>query len=430
MKAIHNTSFLCGSFSIRKERKDTFLIDRGWEKIVRTREDQSLMEKFYYPEFVSFCYQTAQSKPGEGMMLYRLPVEEEIEITLREDRMHKVTVHNIELFILPYDLLIYSIQIKQDGAELDDITASLSLLRNISYYKDEFTHGSWGRVLSPIVELYRAWSVMGGKGEPSGEFRYFDLMENGNKLKLFQVVEVDITQVGEKEQEELLFELGTLAPVDSYSTQNFSSPSRDYFERIMKQNKISIFNNWKGLSLFDTFTILSYPTHSYLLDNWINTYFGMIYIHSLFLKFYLFRMNIRFRKKESSAVSLEEEFIAFERNYCFHKISYNFLPLEIYSALDTGLEINEERKLLYHMIEQEKNMQEKASDNKMNHLLFFLTILTLSSTIWDFTSLFDQLYPYEEHFGSSVLGYRLITTLMMSVILIVILINRLWRRKE
>jgi len=101
-------------------------------------------------------------------------------------------------------------------------------------------------------------------------------MENGNKLKLFQIVEIESSKLTEKEQDELLFELGTLAHIDSYNGNSFTSPSQEYFDKIMKHNKISVFNNWKGLSLFDTFTVLSYPTHQYLLDNWANYYFGQL----------------------------------------------------------------------------------------------------------------------------------------------------------
>jgi len=155
----------------------------------------------------------------------------------------------------------------------------------------------------------------------------------------------------------------------------------------------------------------------------------MIYIHSLFLKFYLFRMNILFRKKTIRASSLEKEFLDFEMNCCFHKISYNFLPLEIYQSLDIGLEINEERKQLFRMIEQEKNIQEKEGDRKLNNILLFLTGLTVFSAIWDFTCLLNQLYPYDELLGSTIGGFRIVTYILLLLVIIIFIVNRFARAK-
>lgn len=97
-----------------------------------------------------------------------------------------------------------------------------------------------------------------------------------------------------------------------------------------------------------------------MLNNWTDTYFRLIYIHSLFLKFYLFRLNIRFRKNLSDISQLEDELVSFESAYCFHKISYNFLPLAIYKSIDSGLEISEERSQLYHLIDVENQRREKG----------------------------------------------------------------------
>jgi hypothetical protein len=421
MKTLHNTAFLCGYFSIKGKPK---AINPQWERILKTEEEKMLLKCYYYPEFVDFCYQSGQSAPKEGMERYLLAVNKDVTIRLSEDKSHTLHIRNISLFNLPYRLLIYAIEILQDGADLNDATESLSILRNIACYKDELVNGAYGEVLRPLIEIYRSVSVASCNPSGNEQFLYSHLMENGNKLKLFQIVEVEQTVLDEKKQDELLFELGTLAPIGSYYCHNFSSPSQEYFDKIMNKNKISIFNNWKGLALLDTFTVLSNRTQSYLLENWKDYYFGMIYVHSLFLKFYLFRINILFRKKNADVSRLEKEFLSFEQDCCFHKISYNFLPLEIYQSLDTGMEINEERTQLYRLIEQEKNIREKEGNRKMNYLLFILTCLTIFSTVWDFTCLFNQLYPYEEFMGSTILGYRLFTSLLLLLVFLTILVYR------
>jgi hypothetical protein len=429
MNVIHNTAFLCGCFSIKEKPKAIESINPKWEKKLKTEKDISMLEKFYYPEFVNFCYQSKGSIREESIKRYLFPINQQLTICLRENHTHTFSVSNIKLFVLPYQLLIYAIEIVQDGADLNDITASLSILRNISNYKDDLIKSGYGEILAPIVEIYHSISAVSNTHSSDDCFSYSKLIENGNKLKLFQIIEAELADLDERKQDELLFELGTLAPIGSCGSDYGASPSQEYFNKIMKQNKISIFNNWKGLSLFDTSTILSRPTQSYLFDSWKDDYFGMIYIHSLFLKFYLFRMNILFRKKNTQASSLEKEFLTFERDCCFHKISYNFLPLEIYQSLDTGLEINEERTQLYHLIAQEKNIQEKEGDRKMNNLLFILTCLTIFSTVWDFTCLFNELYPYEVFLGSTIFGYRVITSALLSLVFLVILLYRVAGKK-
>jgi hypothetical protein len=425
MKATHSTAFLCGCFSI-KEKNSANLLSTEWTLIEKKAEERALLQKFYYPEFVDFCFKEKNS-PKRGITRYVFPKNEKITLALPKNKSQEIIVKNIELYLLPYNLLIYAIQIDLDGADLDDITLTLSVLRNITDYKEELL-STWGKIVDPIVEVYKLLAQDPKTSESDGSVRYSDLMENGNKLKIFQIVEVESEGMSEEQQKKLLFELGTLAPINSYDANSSSSPSSDYFNKIMKENKISIFNNWKALSLFDTFTFLSQPAPAYIRENWVSAYFSMIYIHALFLKFYLFRMNILFRKRKTDAARLEEEFAEFECNCCFHKISYNFLPLEIYEGLDVGLEINEEKNQLYRLIEQEKNIQEKKGDQRMNSLLFILTCMTVFSTIWDFCCLLDQIQPYEQSLGSSVLGYRVAASTILLILLIFIIFNNKFKK--
>ena len=97
--------------------------------------------------------------------------------------------------------------------------------------------------------------------------------------------------------------------------------------------------------------------------------------------------------------------------------------------IDKALEINEEKEILCHEIELENQRNEKESDKRMNNLLFFLTCITMFSTVWDATCLLDQLLSYEGVMGDTVTGYRTFS-LGLSVIIVVIAILILHRRKE
>ena len=429
MKATQHIAFLCGNFTVKKTFSSISIESLGWTKIEKTEDELFVLKKFFYPEFVDFCFPCKDViKKKQQMERYTISVNEEIEVSIAEGKTQKMMVKDIRLYVLPMSMLIYSIQVLQDGSLLDDITFSLSKLRNISGYTNELIESKWGEIMQPIVNLFKA-TALNSNMLSEDKSKYLNLVENGNKLKLFQLINLE-TKLDEIKQEELLFELGSLAPVGSYGRFDFSSPSKEYFEKTMRKNKISVFNNWNGLSLFDTFSILSYGINPRTLQYWIDSYFDMIYIHSLFLKFYLFRMNVRFKNRVEKISNLENEFLTFERDFCFHKISYNFLPLIIHNHLDIGLEINEEKNQLYRLIEQERNVQERESDKKMNNFLLFITCLTIFSAIWDLGSLFNEISPYEDILGSTTTGFRLVTTLLLFMVLLVILIFRIPQKRK
>ena len=181
----------------------------------------------------------------------------------------------------------------------------------------------------------------------------------------------------------------------------------------------------------DTFTIHSLGASERFVNNWTDSYFRMIYIHSLFQKSYLFDLNIRFRTtlaqtttswksklqslniKRTDVGQLVSEFELFEQKCCFHKISYNFLPLEIAEAIDKGLEIKEEMSQLSVVLEKEKVCRDEANDKMVNNLLFSLSIIALFSAIWDISCLLDQMYPFAKYLGGQTLGYRTVAFMLL-----------------
>jgi hypothetical protein len=189
-----------------------------------------------------------------------------------------------------------------------------------------------------------------------------------------------------------------------------------------------VFNNWKALSLFDTFTILCHDFNEGNTANYIDNYFGMIYVSELFVKFYLFRLNNNFRLNNQSADKLLAQFEDFEYSCWFENVSYNFLPRLFHRAIEQGLEIIPEKQCLYQMIAKQKDAREKRDDQRMNNLLFYLTIFTICSTVWDASSLFNEMYPYEHYFGSAILGFRIVVFAMLIIFLLLVVVARIKKR--
>ena len=427
MNTIHYTAFLCGGFSIKSNYTPLETINSEWKKVVKTQEEKDLLKKYYYPEFVDFCYKDNCSDK-QGMERYTMPLNRKMEIEWRTGKMLQFEVERLDVYILPYNLLLYSIKIIENDTPLDDVTASISMLRNVCDYTNTATENFCNEILFPIAEIYK--SCASSYDKQKKPFVYTNLIEFGNKLKAFQIAEVPMSDTNGVSSETLLFELGTLAPIDSLNSKASSATSFEYFEKTIKEHKVSIYNNWKALSIFDTFTILSCSVDKWLRDNWNDYYFGMLYVYSLFTKYYLFRMNLLFRNDTCDAVVLEKEFTDFERSCRFNKISYNFLPQEVYTAIDKAQDIRDENEKLYHMIEQEKRIQEEKSERKLSNFLLLLTFLAAFSAIWDFACLINELYPFAENMGSSVFGFRVVSGVLVVLLLIALFVIVFSKRKK
>lgn len=419
------TANLCGYFSMNRSRINLKVLDKEWERINVSKEKIKQYSNYYYPEFVNFNF---GNNARYSMLRYHKTIEQEIVIrrnTLETEKQYNLTVRDITIYIAPHNILMYSICIYKEYDDLDDVTAIASILRNIIGYEHADVQSFIECAMMPLMTIYNAFTK-----HPQTDNDYSLLIENGNKLKIFQTVEMPIDKWVATNIDITLFEIGTVAPIGSYKADALNSSSSHYFEDIIKQNSLSIYNNWKCLSLFDTYTIVYCDCPEWLLNNWQNDYFGMIYISLLYKRFYLFRTNLLFRFKLKNVEKLSKEFLTFERHHCFFNVSYNFLPQEINQSIAIGLEIENEKKELYHMIEQENTQREKNDDGRMNKLLFFLTCITIISVIWDASCLANELYPFSSYWETKVMGYQVVTYSIILIVLVAIIINRLFKKRS
>lgn len=414
------TGFLCGAFST----KGDFTPTDGWQSVSFSAEEMEVSSSFYYPEFVDFNYGANKN----SIKRHILPIGQNIPVVVgRGENEHSVdtTVEDVTLYQAPFGLTLFSIRIDMDGTG-NDITAVISRLRNVDSIGEcnaRFTE----TVLDPIMKIWLTHSPMAAKRTDCPR-RYGCLVEHGNKLKVFQIADICGDEWNATDTDKLIFELGTLAPIGSYDPEKDFSSSKKYFDSIINENSISVFNNWKGLALFDTFTLLGHETSEWTKKNWIDSYFGMIYISELFVKFYLFRLNNDFRINHERADKLMEQFDEFEYSCWFDHVSYNFLPRLIHRAMEKSLEIIPEKQRLYQMIAQQKDKREKNDDQRMNNLLFYLTLFTIFSMVWDASSLLNELYPFETYLGSHIEGFRLVSYTLLLIVISLIIVTRFKKR--
>ena len=343
------TAYMCGHKSAREDINCEALTLPGWESLSMPSPLMKEYKKFYYPEFVDFCH-----GPQSG--------------ACRHFRREGKNFGELNLYVMPCAIILYSIKVEMKCDDLNDYTAFMSGLRTKT--------DGLGDIAPEMTEVLQKLC-----SEPGN-------LDFGNKLKVFHIIN-RIEGEGAFDPH-LLFELGALSRVGSHDASDGFSD--EYITRTLSQNRLKIYNNWEALSLLDTFTILADNASPRLVQEaWVDDYYSMIYIHSLFIKFYLFRLNVKFREHPELANRLEDEFQVVEQDYSFSRISYNFLPQQVMESMRRGLEIPVEKAQLAQAIAATSRKDREYSDRRMNAVLVFLTIITVFSTLLDLSNLVEKL---------------------------------------
>lgn len=413
MSLFTNTSFLCSYFSYN-QLKDTnaVLSSSGWRRIEFSNELIGEYKNFFYPEFIDFSM--GNSVSGESVCVYSKDLDTDVNIC-----DFPVKIKDVRLYVMPYAMIVFAIHVDMESDSLDNFTLALYNMREKSKWNTPNLKEFHDKVLSPVINTAVSLGCESG-----------NIIEMGNKLKVFQIVNTDERDNYGENIDHTLFELGILGKIGGCSANNPDSPSKSYIDRTIKSNRLSFFNNWTGLALFDTFTIMAYKVAPWMIATWIDDYFSMIYIHSLFSKFYLFRLNYRFRTNPENAKQMEIEYNEFERRFSFNKISYNFLPGEINSAMDRGLDISEEKKLIALHISSYNKEKDEEDSQRLDRILTFLAIVTVFSTIWDFSCMLNAMWPFESFSVNAEFGFRIVVLLtLLAVIFVIFAIMKRARRR-
>lgn len=418
--------YLCGVFSL----KDNAFVSAGrlgsyWKPLECSKETVCVYEQYYFPDFVHFCLGGC-SKEGNAIGRYSLKMGSEFHVSVgcrQKSRSVGVRTPEALLFLFPFKMAQFAIRVEIDTDNDDDVTSAVAAMRNIIRCDNDGLEEYRDKALSPVVDAFKAMNMELSADDV--KFDYRRLVENGNKLKIFQIACLSETRWASDNIDRLLFEIGTTAPIGSYDGKSVDSPSEAFFKDMMSKDTLSVYNNWKALFLFDTTTIICGDCPEWLLKNWTEDYFGMIYICQLYRRNYLFRLNRRFRFERENVEYLENESVDFERRCCFHNISYNFLPEMFNRRVESSLKTEEEKESLYHMISQEQANREKKAESRMNNLLFFMTCLTMASAIWDTCCLINGVIPFGISIGSELIGYRLTASILATIVLLALLIYRI-----
>lgn len=403
--AKYSHAFLVGSFNgIVNPQK---LIEDGWKLKKLSKDDYNYRLSMYYkshvdamaetedlvkPDFLNEVHHYQYSyqqiiKDENGRDITKVlgnPVS--ILLMVSETQItYPFMICNLDLYLFPHDIVLVSIEFDDSKVELNLLTLAHNKLVNWETNINEIADSRLKKHLSPLAKLL-----------PEEDLS--KLVQDGNNLKIFQIVQGE----DEKPNDERLFEIGTFSPINSVKGKTENSHSEEYFNRLMAENTVSTYYNWKGLALVDSFTVLGGIDFDKKIWQWINLYYPLVYLRCIVEKVFCFSRNNEYRleiddnKKKKTLKELSDEIADMEKYYFYNNFSYNFQPNLVYEALAKGLDIKAEREELARQVkERVKEVEEQRrtkEENRRGLITIVLSAFAVVSIFCDLNTLIKDAY--------------------------------------
>ena len=353
-----------GFFSNPYKNQD--FIDNGFNKIFVKDETINFLNKSYHSEYINLMFNNSPNEFGVTKLEKKIDVE--IEII---NHKNKVIVNSITLFnffdsFKKDQFSIFSVDYKVLSSNLDDLSDCIVSLKN----PDSLIKLS-SKEISLDTFLQQSIIKENFIDENSAVSQYA-----GYKYKHYLVTDFEKEEFN---RDDLLFELGTSSKINSIRNQDLDSPSIKYKNQVL-ENKISCFNNYECLTLLDSFTVVGRnnynPNEIYNHNSWNNIYFS-IYIFNLYVKASIQVISNSFSE---DSVNKRKEFKEFYNKYFFVKISFNFLPNEIYKGISNSLEIDEDIDFIKERLETLAVQVNEKQQKQIGLILLVISVIALLET--------------------------------------------------
>ena len=387
---------------------DDYPVKNEDDKVKRDEGIEKSLKDLFYPDFRDIMFMKSNNDNNNRKLLSRrYKNEEKRALSLIKKNKDKSTVEfpiiisNTEIFLFPGQIGLFSITIEIDKKEntLDDINNIIFLSRQ--FETDTNKGQKWHEWISK--------NLISGIELRSNEKKIVKADEySGSKFKVFSVIDCE-----EKENREaLLYDMSTASVLTSGKGVGDYAPSKNYIKEIL-ENKISIFNNWDALCLFDSFTCIgsNVITQEWQKSTWAYTYFR-IYLYRLFFKYNIYRYN---SELHDEPVKLRNQFEQFLNDFNLSHISFNFLPNEIYEKTGKALKLDEELGSFQARINKLSSAILEEKQSKTNMLLQVVTALGAISSV---QPVFDGLSLVQKYLGwSNGVFYTLLVLILLGIAL-------------
>ena len=371
-------------------------------------EINSKLKDQYYPEFRNIMFYKDNSRnPGAELLCRRYICSEKHDVTFvwkKEGGLRElpIAVNQCEIFLFPNQISLFSLRLSYDfgNATIDNISDLINLCRNFDAETSAESKDGRMKWHEWITEKYLVGEKLRGAHVLADEF-------SGSKFKVFSVFDINLDQA---ERDAVLYDFGTSSPPGSGKGAGHWAPHPDYLRTVMS-SKVSYYNNWESLCLFDSFTTVGSGILSniFMHKTWEFTYFR-IYLFRLFFKYNLFRYNTELH---DNTVKLRNQFEDFLTSYQLSHISFNFLPNELYSKIGSALHLDEELHTFQHRINRISSAIQEERQSRTNALLQFVTVLGGLSSV---QPVFDGLSIAQKYLGwSDRLFYTLLVLILLGI---------------
>ena len=138
------TAFLCGHFHRDKDVAPGQLSQELWSVVTFDDAEAVALKRMFYAEFIDFF--------SDSCTIMRKKVDVKHQLPFR-DSMYSYNVDEITVFQMPLGMTLFSVGIRMDVNDLNDVTAVLSSLRMIDNYKDEIHKPFIEAVLMPVKRI-------------------------------------------------------------------------------------------------------------------------------------------------------------------------------------------------------------------------------------------------------------------------------------
>lgn len=372
---------IVGIFEAKKHAKlAKDFIKEGFELENLSDSTRKFYKDYWYPEFRDLLF--FKEKETSSKILKKTFNQSLTFVKNKDKANNPITtvdaeIRSVELILFPNDLHFFSIELKPKENNIQQIADLIFCAREFNKELLDQPELNWVNWIEK--------NCLNGIQITSNDVN--DVVHtdgfSGSKFKLYTLVDFKETEALKDPQvrDELLYDLGCVSPMNTAGGDYPFTPSESYFEELLS-DKISVFNNYTVLPLFDTFTVVGYNLLNFddygtKRSSWTQTYFR-IYLYNLFIKYNLFRYNL---DMEHDSVKVRDEFESFLNTYNLSHISYNFLPNLIFHQHRKSLQIDEELEKFQERINRISQAIQEEQQKRSNLLLGIVGAMTSISSV-------------------------------------------------
>ncbi len=386
---------LAGRLNARQGLNHKELPSSQWSPIEMSKEIFEKLQRTYYPSLLTSMNTIAGNKK-QSVYCYEMIItggsDNLVHLPQKDNKKnhYPCNIKSVRLWFFKFDIILFSIEIEEHTDSFSDLTLMHSKWKK---WNDEYnaihTEGL-DNLLKPLAQL-----------TPNGLAS--DITFAGTKMRQYQVIESNVLN------DDLLYEIGTFSTIgvvnDGNHTRSYK-PSDDYYQKIINENVLSAYSNWKALALNDSFTIIAlddyysksefdeYDEKGCLSDTGYR-YFDLLYMRCLFEEFYCSDRNNSYREfddnnsKKIDSEKIENEIAYMEQHYFFEDMSYDFLPPLMYQVMAKGLDLQRDREQLTQHVKQSLRDARHERDSRAVN---FVQIFAAVSVIWTIREMFAKIW--------------------------------------